>query len=67
MNNSFTNTGEMCMIIVRDDNREEGIRPVDIGNYFKDTKGNKVLIMNKEDAIKYNKLVDCPIYIRKKV
>ena len=63
--NNFTNTGEMCMIMVRDDNREEGIRPIDLGNYYKDNEGNKCLILSRKDAIKYNKLIDCPIYIRK--
>lgn len=53
------------MVTVHDVNREDGIKQVDIGNYFKDYDGARCVITTKEFAIKYGHLVDVPIYIRK--
>lgn len=62
----FLNTYQMCIVFVPDQNREEGFKCVDLGNFFKDEMGKKVLITSRELAEKYSKLVDVPIFIRLK-
>jgi hypothetical protein len=61
----FKMTDQMCMITVEDESREDGIRHVDLGNYYLDTYNNKVLITSKENAIKYSKLIKVPVYCRR--
>ena len=61
----FTNTGVMCMITVNDNNREDGQRQVDLGNFFEDENGQKCLITSTNLAKRYSHLVDVPIYVRK--
>jgi len=62
----FLNTYEMCIVMVPDQNRKEGVRNVDLGNFFKDEMGKKVLITSRELAEKYSKFVDVPVFIRLK-
>ena len=63
---TFKNTGEMCIVFVSDLNREDGLKTVDLGNYFvNELNGEKCLITSREHAVKYKKLVDVPIYVRK--
>jgi hypothetical protein len=63
---TFKNTGEMCVVLVSDFNREEGFKTVDLGNYFvNELNGEKCLITSREYASKYKRLVDVPIYVRK--
>ena len=62
---NFIPTGEMCMVHIRDENREDGFRSVDIGNYYTSPDGEKVLIMSCEQAERYGNLLEVPIYIRK--
>lgn len=61
----FTNTNEICFIKVKCPNREEGFKMVDLGNYFKNEKGEKVLITTLEKAKRFGHLVDVDIYIHK--
>lgn len=63
--NKLVNTGEMCMISVVDENREDGFRMVDIGNYFQKSDGTKVVITSGIKAEKYGHLIDADIYVRK--
>ena len=58
-------TGVMCMITVPDMNREDGIRYVDLGNFYELADGSKCVLLSLADAKKYHKLIDFPIYIRK--
>jgi len=62
----FLNTYEMCIVMVPDQNRKEGCRNVDLGNFFKDETGQKVLITSRELAEKYSKFVNTPVFIRTK-
>jgi hypothetical protein len=59
---AFQNTGEMCMVTVRDYNNEDGIRHIDLGNYFISPKGVKCLITSKDNARKYSNFIKVPIY-----
>lgn len=61
----MNNTGEICMITICNDNREDGQQWVDMGNYFEDEQGQKCLITSKEKARKYGHLVNVPIYVKK--
>jgi len=61
---TYKNTGEMCMVTVADENRKDGIRFVDLGNYFTDDKGRKFLLTSLENAEKYWQQVKVPILIR---
>jgi len=63
---TYKNTGEMCMVTVADANRKDGIRFVDLGNYFTDEKGRKFLLTSFENAEKYWQQVKVPILIRAK-
>lgn len=56
----FTDTGSMCAIHIAS---SDGMRMVDLGNYFKTSDGEKVLITSKDNALRYGHLVDCMIYI----
>jgi len=58
------NTGVMCMITVNDANREDGIKHIDIGNYYIDEQGEKCVITTKDIANKYSELIDCKIYTK---
>jgi len=59
------NTGVMCMITVNDNNAIDGIRHVDMGNYYKTETGEQVVVTTKELAQRYHKLIDDTIYVRK--
>jgi hypothetical protein len=61
---TYKNTGVMCMVTVADANRKDGIRFVDLGNYFTDDKGNKFLFTSLENAKKYWQQVNVPILIQ---
>ena len=61
---NMKDTGVMCLITINDENEKDGIRHIDIGNYFLDEKGNKCVITTYELARKYHNLIDCDIYIR---
>jgi hypothetical protein len=61
----FRITEQMCLIAVPDENREEGFKYVDLGNYYKDSKGDKCLVTSKELARKYSKFIKVPIYTHK--
>jgi len=63
---TYKNTGVMCMVTVKDVNRKDGIKSVDLGNYFTDDKGKKFLFTSLENAKKYWKLVNVPILIPKR-
>lgn len=63
---SFKNTGVICMIQVPDANREDGIRNIDLGNYFISPNGEKCLITSIEFAKKYKDKIDVPIYVKKR-
>jgi len=63
---TYKNTGVMCMVTVADANRKDGIKFVDLGNYFTDDKGRKFLFTSFENAEKYWDQVNVPIIIRKK-
>lgn len=63
---TFKNTGVICMIEVADASREDGIRHVDVGNYFVSPDGTKCLITSIEFARKYKEKINVPIYIRTK-
>lgn len=55
------NTGQMCMVLVADANRDDGFRTVDLGNYFL-LDGRKVLLTTLDNAKKYGHLIDVDIY-----
>ena len=61
---TFKNTGVICMIEVADANQEDGIRHVDVGNYFTAPDGTKCLITSIQFAKKYKEKINVPIYIR---
>ena len=61
---NFISTGVMCMITVNDPNSMDGIRQVDVGNYY--TKdGENCVITDIETARKYHKYIKVPIYVTK--
>lgn len=62
--NSFSRCG-ICLIEVKDQNREEGFRFVDVGDYYQDCNGNRIVITSKELAKKYHHLLEEPIYTLK--
>lgn len=62
----FKNTGVMCMIEVPDAKSEEGIKHVDLGNYFTAPDGTTCLITSVKNAMAYKDKVNVPIYIRAK-
>lgn len=59
----FYNTGVICSVTVPDPNREDGVRLVDVGNYFTDDDGEKYVITSREYAIKYARLIEVPVLI----
>jgi hypothetical protein len=59
---NFINTGVMCMVNVPDANKKEGFKQVALGNYF-NFMGKKCLLTSQENAIKYGKQIDVPIYL----
>ena len=61
---TYKNTGVMCVVTVEDVNRKDGIKSVDLGNYFTNDKGDKFLFTSFENAEKYWHLVNVPIVIR---
>jgi hypothetical protein len=61
---NFINTGAMCMVTVPDANRKDGFKNIDLGNYF-EFMGKKCVLLSQENAMKYGKLIDVPIYITK--
>ena len=63
-NIGLKNTGIMCSVEVADANREDGVRFVDLGNYF-DFGGKHVLLTTLALAKRYGHLVDVGIYIRR--
>lgn len=62
---TFKNTGVICFIEVPDANREEGVRLVDVGNYFTAPDGTRCLITSVEIAKRYKAKIDVPIYVHK--
>lgn len=61
---AFKNTGAMCLVYVYDPNRPDGMRSVDMGNFY-DNNGVRVLVTTPELAEKYAHLVPCPVYVRR--
>lgn len=61
---TFKNTGVICMIQVPDANREDGIRFVDVGNYFIDPSGKRCVVTSVENARAYKEKINVPIYVR---
>ena len=61
---TFKNTGVICLIEVPDENREEGVKQVDVGNYFTAPDGTQCLITSVENARAYKDKIQVPIYIR---
>ena len=61
----FRITEQICLIAVPDENREDGFKYVDLGNYYTDNNGNKCLVATKEIAKKYSKFIKVPIYIHR--
>jgi len=61
----FRITEQICLIAVPDENRQEGFKYVDLGNYYKDSNGEKCLVTSKELARKYFKFINVPIYTNK--
>lgn len=53
---AFRDTGEMCMVHI-------GERSIDMGNYYTDSNGNRVLITTAERANLYANLVSVPVYV----
>jgi len=64
---TYKNTGVMCMVTVADANRKDGIKFIDLGNYFTDDNGKKFLLTSIENAKEYWRLVNVPILIRARV
>ena len=64
---TYKNTGVMCMVTVTDANRKDGIKFIDLGNYFTDDNGKKFLLTSIENAKKYWRLVNVPILIRARI
>ena len=62
---SLKNTGAICMVTVSDANNADGFKLVDLGNYF-ELDGKRVLVTSQENALKYGKQIDVPIYIRRR-
>ena len=50
-----------------DDSKEEGFRCVDVGNFYKNAKGERVVVTDIEKAKKYSGLIDVPVYIRRAI
>lgn len=63
MANDLTNTGVICLVAVTDPNGDDGIKHIDVGNYFIDTDGSKCVITSEDYAEKYGHLIDVPIYV----
>lgn len=61
---TFKNTGVICMIQVPDANREDGVRHVDLGNYFTAPDGTQCLITSVDLAKRYKDKINVPIYVR---
>lgn len=59
--NDLTNTGIICR--VTDPNSPDGIKHIDLGNYFIDTDGSKCVITSEEYAEKYGHLIGVQIYV----
>jgi hypothetical protein len=62
---TFKNAYQICLIRVPDQNRKEGFRFVDLGNYFTDSNGCKCLITSQRLAEKYSDFLNVPVYIHK--
>ena len=43
-------TGVICMVTVKDMNREDGIRYVDLGNFYELADGSKCVLLSLADA-----------------
>jgi hypothetical protein len=61
----FRITEQICLIRVPDENRKEGFRFIDLGNYFTDSAGRKCLVTSQKLAKKYSDFVNVPVYIQK--
>ncbi len=61
----FKITEQICLIRVPDENRIEGFRYIDLGNYFIDSNGKKCLVTSKQLAEKYSDLLNVPVYVHK--
>jgi hypothetical protein len=55
---TMKNTGEMCMVF-------DGETSVDLGNFFINQEGEKVLVTDMVSAEKYGHLVKQKIYVRR--
>jgi glutamate formiminotransferase len=60
---ALVNTGAICIVSVLDVNREEGLRLVDVGNYFTAPDGTKCVITSRRLAEKYHELIGVPVYV----
>jgi hypothetical protein len=61
----FKITEQICLIRVPDENRIDGFRFVDLGNYFTDSNGKKCLVTSQQLADKYSDFLNIPVYVRK--
>lgn len=59
------NTGAICLVHIFDPTREDGVRSVDIGNYWLDENGQRCVITSLELAKRYAHLVDVDVYVFK--
>ena len=61
----FKNTGIVCTLTLNDENRKDGLRHVDMGNFYETEGGERVLITSSELAQTYGHLVQEKIYLSK--
>jgi hypothetical protein len=57
----YSTAGEACMFTFVDE--EEQLRVIDIGNFFENKTGGRILFTTNEWAKKYSPLVKCPIHV----
>lgn len=62
---NLVNTHSICCVFVEDPNREDGVKMIDLGNYFKNDNGDIVLVTSMQLAVKYGHLVKEKIFVRK--
>jgi len=65
MKTALTSTGEICMVTVQDDSREDGLRHIDLGTYFLDASGRRCLVTTADLARQYSNMIDVPVYVQK--
>ena len=64
MQDCLTYSG-ICLVYVVDPSREEGVKGVDIGNYYTTLSGQRVLVLSQDNAVKYGHLVPEQIYVKR--